>query len=409
MTMGVATGSSLSIAIGAGVLAAVNPCGFALLPAYLTAFVVDDTVPSRVTALGRALRATVALTAGFVAVFATFGLLVMPVAAQVLEYTPAFTVVTGLVLATAGGWVLAGRRLPTPVIHRRRRIQQARPLVASLPTMVGFGVSYAVASLGCTLAPFLAVVVTGLRSADPWSGAVLFLGYAVGMGLVVAVASTAVALTRTRLIVRLRRGGTIAARIGGLVLLLSGLYIAWYGTWELRVLHTGATNDSVVAVASHLQFWIANHVAGLGPAGLAIALLVLAALAVLRRPTHPRKENPMRMQAVFNDQVIAESDETVVVEGNHYFPAESLRREFISNSDTHTTCAWKGTASYYNVVVNGRESANAVWFYPTPSAAAAQIENRVAFWRGVQVRPAPAQSGTVTEPPTFDAPEGATC
>jgi uncharacterized protein (DUF427 family) len=91
------------------------------------------------------------------------------------------------------------------------------------------------------------------------------------------------------------------------------------------------------------------------------------------------------MKATWKDTVIAESNETVVVEGNHYFPADSVSREYIEQSSTHTTCPWKGEASYYDVVVNGEKNKDAAWYYPAPKEAAAEIRDRVAFWKGVQV------------------------
>ncbi len=91
------------------------------------------------------------------------------------------------------------------------------------------------------------------------------------------------------------------------------------------------------------------------------------------------------MRAIWNDTVLAESDDTVVVEGNHYFSADSLRREHFRSSDHHSQCPWKGTASYYDVVVGDDINAQAAWYYPQPKEAAAQIEGRVAFWRGVEV------------------------
>ena len=91
------------------------------------------------------------------------------------------------------------------------------------------------------------------------------------------------------------------------------------------------------------------------------------------------------MRATWKGAVLAESDETVVVEGNHYFPAESIRREHFRESETHTVCPWKGTASYYDVVVGGEVNGDAAWYYPEPSDAAKQIKDRVAFWRGVRV------------------------
>ena len=91
------------------------------------------------------------------------------------------------------------------------------------------------------------------------------------------------------------------------------------------------------------------------------------------------------MKAIWNDQVIAESDDTVVVENNHYFPKDSLKSEFFKNSETHTVCPWKGTASYYTLEVDGAENKDAAWYYPETSELAKSIKDRVAFWKGVQV------------------------
>ncbi len=91
------------------------------------------------------------------------------------------------------------------------------------------------------------------------------------------------------------------------------------------------------------------------------------------------------MKAIWNGQVIAESDDTVIVENNHYFPRESVRADFITSSDTHTTCPWKGVASYYTLQVDGKSNVDAAWYYPDPKPAAREIAGRVAFWKGVQV------------------------
>jgi uncharacterized protein (DUF427 family) len=92
------------------------------------------------------------------------------------------------------------------------------------------------------------------------------------------------------------------------------------------------------------------------------------------------------IQATWNGTVLAESDQTVVVEGNHYFPPDSVRWEYLQKSPTHTRCVWKGVASYYTVVVDGQENQDAAWYYPDPSRAAVRITGRVAFWHGVRVR-----------------------
>lgn len=91
------------------------------------------------------------------------------------------------------------------------------------------------------------------------------------------------------------------------------------------------------------------------------------------------------MKAIWNDAVLAESDDTVVVEGNHYFPREAINCEFFRESDTHTVCPWKGTASYFDLVVNGETNRDAAWYYPEAKLEAKQVEGRVAFWRGVSV------------------------
>ncbi len=90
-------------------------------------------------------------------------------------------------------------------------------------------------------------------------------------------------------------------------------------------------------------------------------------------------------KAIWRGRVIAESDATRVVEGNHYFPPDALRREHLRASETHTTCSWKGVASYFDVVVDGAENRDAAWCYPEPKPAAAEIAGYVAFWRGVEV------------------------
>ena len=91
------------------------------------------------------------------------------------------------------------------------------------------------------------------------------------------------------------------------------------------------------------------------------------------------------MKALWKGEILAESNETVTVEGNHYFPMESIKKEFFEESDHHTTCFWKGEASYFTLNVNGEKNKDAAWYYPNPKDAAKPITNRVAFWKGVEV------------------------
>lgn len=91
------------------------------------------------------------------------------------------------------------------------------------------------------------------------------------------------------------------------------------------------------------------------------------------------------MKAIWNGRIIAESDRTLKLEGNYYFPQSSINKEFISQSDTLTLCPWKGEAHYFNIEVGGRSNRDAAWYYPSPSDAAKEITNYVAFWRGVEI------------------------
>ncbi len=92
------------------------------------------------------------------------------------------------------------------------------------------------------------------------------------------------------------------------------------------------------------------------------------------------------MRAIWNGEVIAESEDTIVVENNHYFPPETVNKEFLAESDHHTVCPWKGTASYYHISVDGKVNENAAWYYPETSKLAEKFKDYVAFWRGVEVK-----------------------
>lgn len=254
-------GDALALAFAAGMLAAVNPCGFALLPAYLSVLVIGDDSPSTGRAIARALTLTAAMTLGFVAVFGVFGLVVSPVASEAQRYLPWFTVGFGLLVAVAGAWLLAGRELPKVRLGRGR----GAPVTRTLPGMVGFGASYAAASLTCSIAPFLALVVTALRAGSVGEGVALYLAYAAGMGLLVGVAAVAVALARRGLVTGLRRAGRWVPRVAGVLLVVVGGYVAWYGAWELRVLDGADPADPVIEAAARVQRTIAGWVDALTP------------------------------------------------------------------------------------------------------------------------------------------------
>jgi cytochrome c biogenesis protein CcdA len=268
----------LALALGAGMLAAVNPCGFALLPAYLSLLVLGDRTGTRPHAVARALWLSAAMTLGFSGVFAAFGLAIAPVASGIQRHLPWFTVVLGLVLAALGLMVLAGRQLTLPRLGGRGR---PRALTATFGSMAGFGAGYAVASLSCTIAPFLAVVVAGFRTESTVAGLALFVAYAAGMGLVVGAVAVATALTNDGLIKAMRRSGRWVPRVSGLLLLVAGAYVSYYGWWELRVLDGATTSDPVIEVATQVQHAMASLVQAPGALGWLLGGLALVGITLV--------------------------------------------------------------------------------------------------------------------------------
>lgn len=186
--------AALGFALGAGLVAALNPCGFAFLPGYLGLVIVGEGQPTtRPAALARAGTATLAMAAGFVTVFGVFGLVISPLIASAQRYLPFATVVIGVLLVALGLWLLSGRDI-TVIMPK---LSGGTP-TARLRSMYGYGVAYAVASLSCTIAPFLAVIGTTFRQGEMLTGMLAFLAYAVGMALTVGVAAIAVALLGPR-------------------------------------------------------------------------------------------------------------------------------------------------------------------------------------------------------------------
>lgn len=267
-------GAALAFALVAGAVAAFNPCGFALLPAYLGLLVSDG---GRSGAVLRAVRFAAGMTVGFVAVFGLVGVVLAPLALSLERYLPAVTVVVGLVLVVLGGWLLAGRTLAIRGLAGH----------GSAPTQrwwsqIGYGVSFALASLSCTIAPFLAVVAGSLRAGGPLGLVATFVAYALGMGVVVLAVALAVAVASTRAVGALRHAGAVISRASGALLVVAGAYVAWYGWVQIRALAGDVTEDPVVAAAVEVQSAVSNLIAGLGAGGLlAVAAVLAAALGAL--------------------------------------------------------------------------------------------------------------------------------
>jgi len=272
----------VGLAFVAGMVAAFNPCGFAMLPAYLT-LVIDPQGGSQLTAVGRALAATGAMALGFLAVFGSFGLLTVSVASTVQRYLPYVTVTIGVALVALGAWFLAGReiRMPNLVGSSGRWAPTAR-----LGSMFGYGVGYAIASLSCTIGPFLAVTGSSLRRGSPAQGVLVYLAYAAGIALVVGVLAVAVALASSSMVDRMRTVLPYINRISGLILVVVGLYVGYYGLYEIRLFHAGGSaDDPVISAAGRIQRslagWVYQH--GGWPWLLVLGLLVAAAAVTWAR------------------------------------------------------------------------------------------------------------------------------
>jgi cytochrome c-type biogenesis protein len=279
---------ALPLAVLAGMVATLNPCGFAMLPAYLAMVVHGDAVVvhgddgrDRARAVARALTASAAMTGGFVTVFAVFAVVIAPVAASVQRYVPFLTVVIGAALVATGVLLVAGKTL-TLLVAKPVRGAPSRHLVS----MFGYGVAYAIASLSCSVGPFLAVVGTALAGADVVEGVAAFLAYALGMGVVVGVLAVGAAVADDAVASRIKAVMPHVSRSGGVVLVLAGGYVCYYGVYELRLFFGGADPaDPVIGVAGVLQGALVAAVTAVGPWSIlaVFALLVVGAVVIARR------------------------------------------------------------------------------------------------------------------------------
>lgn len=280
--------AALGFALGAGLVAALNPCGFAFLPGYLGLVIAESRDTSRPVALARAAAATVVMSAGFLTVFGIFGLAVSPLIASAQRYLPFGTVAVGVLLVAMGLWLLSGRDIPVLLPTAAGGTPTAR-----LGSMYGYGVGYAVASLSCTIAPFLAVISTTFRQGSTVTGVLAFVAYAAGMSITVGAAASAVALAGASASAVLRRVLPYVGRIAGLIVLVTGLYVGYYGAYEIRLYFAGADpRDPVVEAAGAVQSWLADGVDALGAGPLAGAIAVAVAVTVGWRVLARRRDRP---------------------------------------------------------------------------------------------------------------------
>ena len=278
-------GPAIVYAFALGLAAAVNPCGFPLLPAYLAVFLGSEPAPVGVR-LMRALRASVAMTGGFLAVFAVVGVAVAAGLRLAVVWVPWFTAALGLALLIVGVFGVAGRELRMPAIALPFR--SGRGMVA----MGGYGAAFAATSLGCAFPLFAAAVAPAATSGSPLDTAAAALSYALGMGLFVAACSILAALLGAEAV---RAAGKYARRLpkaASALLLLVGIYLLAYG---MRLILEPGKEPSLAVFVSQASSWLTSALSAHPLAvGTVAALVVLTALAIaavaVRSNRHPPEE-----------------------------------------------------------------------------------------------------------------------
>jgi cytochrome c biogenesis protein CcdA len=265
-----------ALAFGAGMVATINPCGFAMLPAYLSYFIGSDEPGAGERGLARAAVVGGAVTAGFVVVFGVVGTVISNISRALLDYVPYLTVAIGIALIGLAIAMLFGFE-PALRIPKLDKGTGSR----ELGSMFVFGVSYAIASLGCTIGPFLSVTATTFRHQSFLSGVATFVVYGLGMGVVVVSLTVYSALARNGLVRRLRRAMPYVNRVAAVLLVLSGAYVTYYGIYEIRLDRSDEViDDPIVSYFTELQSRASQWVNEVGATRLGVVLAVCTAVAI---------------------------------------------------------------------------------------------------------------------------------
>lgn len=273
----------VAFAFAAGMVAAINPCGFALLPAYLTYFLglepENGTQGETAVTTGdptlRALRVSAAMAAGFVVVFGIMGLVWSSVSGVIGDRLPWVTVVLGVGLVVMGVAMIRGY---TPVVGIPKLSLSGGG--RETWSIFLYGISYAVASLSCTIGVFVATVTTTFDSSGFLEGTFTFLAYGLGMGALVAMLTVAVSFAREGIVAKMRSLLPHIGRISGVLMIVAGAFVSYYGWWEIQIL---AGNDVSDGPAGALQDWnadVSNKIQEIGAGRVGLAILVFLILAV---------------------------------------------------------------------------------------------------------------------------------
>jgi cytochrome c-type biogenesis protein len=267
----------LAFALSAGVITAFNPCGFAMLPAYVSYFVGTsdgDAASPLAKRVARAAGVGAVVTLGFVTVFGLIGLLTSGARSRVNGAVPYVSVAVGIVLVVLGVAMVRGYepKLPVPALRRSRRGSDLR-------NMYVYGLSYAIVSLSCGFAGFTTAVVSSFQTESVLAGTRVFVAFALGMGLVLVVLSFAIALAQQAFVRAMRRVLPYVNRTSGALLVLAGLYVAYYGYYEWRTVVRG--DDAPEGPVAWVTSWSASAqraVDGLSTGALVAAVVLVAAV-----------------------------------------------------------------------------------------------------------------------------------
>ena len=265
----------VALAFTAGMVATFNPCGFSLLPAYLGAFVAGDATDQRTDQrVMRAVGVAAAVSLGFVVVFATAGLIIDQLTSATRQRLPWVTIIIGAVLVLAGIAMVLGWK--PSIAMRGPNLASGRRGIAA---MTGYGATFAIASLSCTIGPFLAVTGAALTQSTT-QGIATYVAYALGMGTIILAISVAAALAHTTLTRAMRNLTRVVTRLGGGLMIAAGGYAIWYGRWELGVYAGDVEGDPFIDSIEDLRLRIVETIEVIGAARIALAVALSAGLAV---------------------------------------------------------------------------------------------------------------------------------
>ena len=287
--------AAVALAVTAGMLAAFNPCGFALLPGYLALFVGQP--PSRSGVVARALVVGVSVTAGFVAVFGAMGVGISVLSLTLGPWLFVATLVAGAALLVVGVWLLLGHDVSVRTPRARSRVD------GSVRGMVAYGVVYATVSLSCTLPVFLSAVASGFSTGATASfvvGVSAAVAYAVGMGLVMTVLAVVVGLLGRAAMTRARPWTRHVGRASGVVVTVAAGYVLWYGWVELQLYNGNTVASGPVTAVAGASGAVSRALTSLGTGRLLTALVVALVLFLVASVAVPRRR--ARSGAAFEEK-----------------------------------------------------------------------------------------------------------